>query len=67
MQAGQAKSQILVKAMDDYGFGISATFNKTTESMVAETKNLAMSIFRVDEDSPVGRSFCLFYSLFPLQ
>jgi len=52
-KAGQAKSQILVKAMDDYGFGISATFNKTTESMVAETKNLAMSIFRVDEDSPL--------------
>lgn len=63
MQAGQARSQILVKAMDDYGFGVSAALNKTTESMVAETKNLAMRIFRVDEYSPVRRSFCLFYYL----
>jgi len=57
MQAGQARSQILVKVMDDYGFGVSAAFNETTESMVAETENLAISIFRVDEDSPVRRSF----------
>ena len=58
LQAGQGKSQSLVKAMDDYGLGVAATFNESTKSKVVQTKNLIMRIDRVDQDSPVWTRFC---------
>ena len=53
LQAGQGRSQILVKAMDDYGLGVAATFNKSTKWKAVETKNLKMRIDRVHQDSRV--------------
>ena len=51
LQAGQGRSQILVKAMDDYGLGVAATFNKSTKWKAVETANLKLRIDRVRQDS----------------
>ena len=51
LQASQGRSQVLVKAMDDYGLGVAATLNDSSNnSMVVDTMNLAMRINRVDKD-----------------
>ena len=53
LQAGQGKSQSLVKAMDEYGLGVAATFSESTKPRKVQANNLAMRIDRVDQDSPV--------------
>ena len=45
-----------MKAMDDYGLGVAATFNETTKPVVVKTKNLVMRIDRVGQNSPVWAS-----------
>ena len=54
-----------MKAMDDYGLGVAATFNETTKHEVVKTKNLMMRIDRVGQNSPVRASF--FYDTRPRQ
>ena len=52
-QKAQDRSRILLKAIDDYGLGVAATFNGSTKSTTVQTKNLLVAIKRVDQDSPV--------------
>ena len=44
------QGRILVKAMDEYGMGVAATFNESTQSKVVKTKNLMMRVDRVGQD-----------------
>jgi len=43
----------LVKAIDNYGLGVAATYNGSTVSKVVQTKNLVMRIDRALESSLV--------------
>ena len=52
-QESQDRGRILVKAIDDYGLGVAATFNGSTKSTTVQRKNLLVAIKRVDQDSPV--------------
>ena len=52
-QEAQDRSRILMKAIDDYGLGVAATFTGSTKSTTIQTKNLLVAIKRVDQDSPV--------------
>ena len=56
LQEGQGRSQILVKAVDDYGLGVAATLNGSTKSRSVRTNNLVIKIDRVDQNSPVRQS-----------
>ena len=54
LQLVQGQSRRLVKAIDNYGLGVAATYNnESTASKVIQTKNLVMRIDRALEGSPV--------------
>lgn len=53
LQLGQDQSRRLVKAIDNYGLGVAATYNGSTDSKVVQTKNLVMRIDRAHDSSPV--------------
>jgi len=53
LQLGQGQSRLLVKAIDNFGLGVAATFNGSTASQVVETRNLVMRIDRVLDSSLV--------------
>ena len=54
LQLVQGQSRRLVKAIDNYGLGVAATYNNgSTASKVVQTKNLVMRIDRALEGSPV--------------
>lgn len=53
LQLVQGQSRRLVKAIDNYGLGVAATYNGSTVSKVVQTKNLVMRIDRALESSLV--------------
>ena len=53
LQIVQGQSRRLVKAIDNYGLGVAATYNGSTVSKVVQTKNLVMRIDRALEGSLV--------------
>ena len=53
LQDGKGRSHILVKAMDEYGLGVAATFNASTKSKFVQAKNLMMRIDRIPGGIPV--------------
>lgn len=53
LQLVQGQSRLLVKAIDNYGLGVAATYNGSTVSKVVQTKNLVMRIDRALESSLV--------------
>ena len=53
LQLGQGQSRLLVKAIDNFGLGVAATFDGSTVSQVVETKNLVMRIDRALDSSLV--------------
>ncbi|XP_022786826.1 adhesion G protein-coupled receptor L3-like isoform X1 [Stylophora pistillata] len=50
---GDSRSRILVKAVDDYGLGVAATFTGSNKSIVVQATNLLVRIDRVQEDNPL--------------
>jgi len=52
LQAGKGRSEIFVKAIDDYGLGVASTLNAST-TREARTKNLMMRIDRALQVSPL--------------
>ena len=59
-QAGQNKSQMMVKTMDAYGLGVAATLNGSTK-MVFQSRNLMMRIDYVDQNSTVQTTELVLY------
>ena len=53
LQVSRGRSQVLVKAVDDYGLGVAATFTGSTASTAVKTRNLLMQINHAKKDSPV--------------
>ena len=53
LQVVQGQSRRLVKAIDNYGLGVAATYNGSTVSTVVQTNNLVMRIDRARKGSLV--------------